>query len=150
VVSINETDLLTTCVHHSELQLVTALSLTSTIHRSPQHLLSLFPACCLQQPFPSNGFWQWRYSFPGSRRYCPANIPKLNSHSSTTTFHSTELHSAGLGSSLYSLGVDPTENTSSNNPSIVVRGGCLARDGILLTCLPNVTKQRIFLLAIVA
>jgi hypothetical protein len=33
-------------------------------------------------------------------------------------------------SSLYNLGTNPTENTSSNNLSIVVMGGCLARDWI--------------------
>jgi hypothetical protein len=35
-------DLLTTYAHHSELQALTTLSLISTIHSSPQHLLSLF------------------------------------------------------------------------------------------------------------
>jgi hypothetical protein len=35
-------DLLTTYTHHSELQVITALSLISTIHRSPQHPLSFF------------------------------------------------------------------------------------------------------------
>jgi hypothetical protein len=39
--------------------------------------------------------------------------------------------SAGLGFLLYSLGADPTENTASNNPTIVVMGGCLAIDWIL-------------------
>jgi hypothetical protein len=41
------TDLLTTYTHAPELQEITALSLISTIHRSPQHPLSLFPACCV-------------------------------------------------------------------------------------------------------
>jgi hypothetical protein len=59
-------------------------------------------------------------------------------------------HSAGLETSLYSLGADPTENTASNSPSVVVMGGCLAMDLVLLTCLPAVTKQRMFLLANVA
>jgi hypothetical protein len=36
-----------------------------------------------------------------------------------------------LGSSLYSLVVDPTENTVSSNPSVVVMGGCLAIDWII-------------------
>jgi hypothetical protein len=31
--------------HHSEIQVITALSLTSTIHKSPQRSLSPFPAC---------------------------------------------------------------------------------------------------------
>jgi hypothetical protein len=38
-------DLLTTYTHHSELQAITALLLISTIHKLPQHPLSLFPAC---------------------------------------------------------------------------------------------------------
>jgi hypothetical protein len=67
-----------------------------------------------------------------------------------TSLHSTELHLGDLGSSLYGLGADPTDNTASNNPSIVVMGGCLAMARILLTCLPAVTNQRMFLLAIVA
>jgi hypothetical protein len=40
-------DLLTTYAHNSELQVITALSLISTIHRSPQHSLSLSLACCV-------------------------------------------------------------------------------------------------------
>jgi hypothetical protein len=40
-------DLFTTYSHHSELQVITALSLISTNHKSPQHTLSLFPACCV-------------------------------------------------------------------------------------------------------
>jgi hypothetical protein len=39
------TDLLTTYTHHSELQVITALSLVSVIYNSPQHPLRLFPAC---------------------------------------------------------------------------------------------------------
>jgi hypothetical protein len=35
-------DLLTTCTHHSELQVITTLSLIFALHKSPQHLLSLF------------------------------------------------------------------------------------------------------------
>jgi hypothetical protein len=54
----------------------------------------------------------------------------------------TPLHSAGLGSSLYSLGADPTESTACNNPSIVIMGDCLAIARILSTCLPAVIKQR--------
>jgi hypothetical protein len=40
----------------------------------------------------------------------------------------TALHC--LGSSLYSLGVDPTENTDSNDSSVVVMDGCLAIEWI--------------------
>jgi hypothetical protein len=39
---ISELDLLITCTHHSELQVITALSLISTFYKSQQHLLSLF------------------------------------------------------------------------------------------------------------
>jgi hypothetical protein len=39
-------ELLTTYTHHSELQVITALSLISTLYKSPQHPLSLFPAFC--------------------------------------------------------------------------------------------------------
>jgi hypothetical protein len=35
------------CMHHSELQAITVVSLISTLYKSPQHLLSLFPACCV-------------------------------------------------------------------------------------------------------
>jgi hypothetical protein len=45
----------------------TALTLIYTLYKSPQQPLNLFPACCLLQPFPSNGFYQWRFfSFPRS------------------------------------------------------------------------------------
>jgi hypothetical protein len=40
-------DLLTTYIHDSELQVIKAPLLISTIHESPQHPLSLFPACCV-------------------------------------------------------------------------------------------------------
>jgi hypothetical protein len=40
-------DLLTTYTPHSELQVITALSLISTFYKSPQHPLSLFPARCV-------------------------------------------------------------------------------------------------------
>jgi hypothetical protein len=40
-------DLLTTYTHDSELQVITALSLISTLYKSPQHPLSLFAACCV-------------------------------------------------------------------------------------------------------
>jgi hypothetical protein len=38
-------DLLTTYAHQSELQVITALSLISTLYKSLQHRLNLFPAC---------------------------------------------------------------------------------------------------------
>jgi hypothetical protein len=59
-------------------------------------------------------------------------------------------HSAGLGSSLYSLGADPTENSASNSCYVLVMVGFLAIDRISLTCSPAVTQQRMFLVVIVA
>jgi hypothetical protein len=40
-------DIFTASAHDSELQVTTALSLISTLYKSPQHPLSLFPACCI-------------------------------------------------------------------------------------------------------
>jgi hypothetical protein len=39
-------DLLTTCTHHSEFQIITASSRIATLYKSLQHPLS-FPACCV-------------------------------------------------------------------------------------------------------
>jgi hypothetical protein len=41
------TDLLTTYTYQSELQVIRAPPLISTINKSPQHPLSLFPPCCV-------------------------------------------------------------------------------------------------------
>jgi hypothetical protein len=43
--------LLESYTQHSELQVITTLSLISTLYKSPQHLLSLFPACCVISRF---------------------------------------------------------------------------------------------------
>jgi hypothetical protein len=43
-------DLLTTCTHDSELQVITLLSLITTLYKSPQHTLRPFPGYC---PFMS-------------------------------------------------------------------------------------------------
>jgi hypothetical protein len=52
---IGELDLLTTCIHHSELQVIIALSLISTLYKSLH--AKFFPSLlCLQHPFPSHGF----------------------------------------------------------------------------------------------
>jgi hypothetical protein len=40
-------DLLTTYTHHSELQVITALSLISTLYKSPTEPTNPFPACCV-------------------------------------------------------------------------------------------------------
>jgi hypothetical protein len=79
-------------------------------------------------------------------------IPALRSFVSCE-YHATELSqfaSACLGSSLYSLGADPTENAAFNHFYIVVTGDYLALPRILLMCLPAVTKQSMFLLSIIA
>jgi hypothetical protein len=39
--------LLTTCTHHSEIQVIRALLLICTFYKSPQHPLSLLQACCV-------------------------------------------------------------------------------------------------------
>jgi hypothetical protein len=45
-------DLLTTYTYHSELQVITALSLISTLYKSPQHLLSLFQPAMSSEAVP--------------------------------------------------------------------------------------------------
>jgi hypothetical protein len=57
---IGELDLLASCTHHSELQVITALSLISTLYKS-LHAKSFPSLLYLQQPFSSNGFQQWRF-----------------------------------------------------------------------------------------
>jgi hypothetical protein len=74
--------LLTTCTHHSKLQITTAPA---------EPFSSLL---YVQQPIPSNGFQQWRFfSFLCSCCYCLANVPQLNclTHQPTTSVHSAEL-----------------------------------------------------------
>jgi hypothetical protein len=56
-------DSLTTCTHNSELQVITVPSLISTIHKSPQHPLSLFQPSVLspaisQQQLRTVGIFQ--------------------------------------------------------------------------------------------
>jgi hypothetical protein len=130
-------DLLTTCTHHSELQIITALLIISTLYKSRQ--LSLFPACCV-----SNSCSLATASNSGDSSASLAHIVAVQQISRNWT------HSASLGSSLYSLGAEPTENTSTNSFSVVVMGSCLAIARISPTCLPAATKQRMLLLVIVA
>jgi hypothetical protein len=74
-------DLLTTYTHHSELWVITALSLSFTLYKS-LHAKSFPSLLCLQQQLPSNSLQQWRFfSFLHSHCYCLANIPQLNSAS---------------------------------------------------------------------
>jgi hypothetical protein len=79
-------------------------------------------------------------------------LPELRSFLSGEypTTELSQFRSAGLGSLIYSLEADITENTAFNSFYTVVMGGCLAIARIMLTCLPAVTKQRMFLLTTVA
>jgi hypothetical protein len=115
-----------------------ASSLISTIHDSLLQSLSLL------QPAVSSLVVSWQrlltveiLQLRRSRRYGPANILELKS-----------LRRPGF------LVILPRGGTNSKhhfqNVPIVAMGGCLAIAEILLTCLPAVTKQRMFLLAIVA
>jgi hypothetical protein len=80
--------------------------------------------------------------------------PQLNSLThQPTALHHTVNFPAGLVSSLYSLKVDPTENTASNNYFSVVMIGCVTKDWISFPrerIYQAVIKQSIFLLTFVA
>jgi hypothetical protein len=62
-----------------------------------------------------------------------SRLPTLNSPSISL--------SAGLGYSLYILGADPTENTVSNNSSIVIVGGYLSTIDMFIRFLWNVFTE---------
>jgi hypothetical protein len=70
------------------------------------------PACCLQQPFPATA------SNSGDSSASRAHVVTVRRITRNYT------HSTDLGSSIYSLGADTTENKASNKPSILVMGGC--------------------------
>jgi hypothetical protein len=82
-----------------ELQTITTLSLIFTIYKSPQHLLSIFQPAVYSPAVP----WQ---------RLLTVEMLQLHALTSLLSgeYPATELNSAGLGSSLYSLGADLTEN----------------------------------------
>jgi hypothetical protein len=87
--------LLTTCTHHSELQVIPSPLLISTLYRSPQHLLSHFTVCYI---FNSQSITMASNSGDSSAPYthivnCLVNVPQLNSftHLPTTSVHSIEL-----------------------------------------------------------
>jgi hypothetical protein len=119
--------------HHSELHVITALSLISTLYRS----------LSLAQYSPANSVSDCRVlattSNSGDSSVSRAHVvtDRRISHNWT--------HSAGLWSSHYSLGADPTENTASNTfygrlPSdsqdIVSAGMCLpSRCSEMVVCL---------------
>jgi hypothetical protein len=91
-------DLLNTYTPRSELQVNTALSLISTLYKSLQHRLSLFPACCvlisrsLATVFNSG-------NSTASRSYVRISQPPVSSQSQS--------HIATDGQSVRSLGVEP-------------------------------------------
>jgi hypothetical protein len=68
----------------------------------------------------------------------------------SSEYPATELNQQAWGPRLYNLRVNPTENTASISFSIVVMGGCLAIAHISLMCLLAATKQRMFLLTVIA
>jgi hypothetical protein len=118
-------DLLTTYINHSELQVITAQLLISTIHRSSQHPLRLFPACRI---------FNSRSLATSSNN---GNSSASHVHVVTVMLISRNwIHSAGLGSSLYCR-ADSTENSlqqslyccygrlPSDSPDIVSAGICL-------------------------
>jgi hypothetical protein len=125
-------------IDHSKLQVNTPLLLISTFYKSPQHPQSLFPACCVNSRSVATA------SNRGNSSASRAHIVTLRQIS-----HNRNL-AAGLGSSLYSLGADPTENIASKSFHIVVVVSFLATTQVSLTSRSSVTKQRMFLLAIVA
>jgi hypothetical protein len=125
-------DILITYTHHSELQVITALWIISTIHRSSQHQLKLFqtvdpwqrlltveilqlPALrfsCHSRPCRNLVNCQLFLAFLAELK-CTFN-PLLN------CYHLFSIIFAGLGFSLNNIGADPTENTAFNISSIVV------------------------------
>jgi hypothetical protein len=157
-------DLLTTCIHHSEVQLITdhwhaQISLLSLLQFPLAVSWQLLPSEILQLP--------WSCCCPlintpdlNSQRHL-LNLPwrpQMNCQPPTELTHQP-LHftsvnwtvSTRLGSSLYSLWANPTENTVSNS-SIVVMGSCLA---VVRVPFPRErvyrgdTKQCMFILGIV-
>jgi hypothetical protein len=134
---------------HSEPQAITAPSLISTLYKSPQHLLSLFQPAVLKPAVPRQRLLTVEILQVHALR-SSIQPPLQNSLNTAPCRAQLNCTQPAWGSSPYSLGVDPTENTASITCSTVVMGGCLATAKILLTCLPAVTKQRMFLFAIVA
>jgi hypothetical protein len=167
-------DLLTTYIHHSELQVITAPLLIYTIHRSPLHPLSHFPACCVfssrslatvSNSGDSSAFLAHVVTVhPETELLSTVNwtvapsilsLPcraQLNCKPSTEATHQPLHFTQPNCTQPYSLGADPTENTACNGSSVVM-GGCLE---LARMSFPRervyraVTKQCMFLLAIVA
>jgi hypothetical protein len=68
--------------------------------------------------------------------YVPALIPRLNSTESSLQLSENVTLFAPTRLSLYSLGTDRIENTTSNN-SIVIAGSCLAMTRLFIEPLPR-------------
>jgi hypothetical protein len=136
-------NLLTTFTHHSELQVITAPPLITTLYKSPQHLLSLFPACCVLTSHFLATAYNSGDSSASRAQVLLSQPPVLSSfqfpQSQLTTINSGTLNpilccncqlsrchlfsiinSPVLWCSLYSLGAETIENTVSNNSSIVI------------------------------
>jgi hypothetical protein len=147
-------DLLTTWdIHHLELQVVTVLSLYSTLYislhikHSPgcsvvfnSHYLAMASNSGDSSVLCAHVITAWWISHKWTLVNCQLNYSIIslslscrawvNCQPSTDTITNqplrfTHLNSAGLEFSLYSLGADPIGNTASNSPSVFDMGGCL-------------------------
>jgi hypothetical protein len=146
-------DLLTTCIHHSELhftdhwhsqasvlsllQSPLAVSWQRLLPREILQLPRLRSSChrCPCRTNSTNSFPSWRPFHTNALVFSSQADFQLTtelSHSSDsyyTSLHSNELlttPAAWLVSSLHNRWADPTENIASSYPSVVVTGGCLA------------------------
>jgi hypothetical protein len=90
-------DLLTTYTHHSELQVIIAQSLISTLHRSPQHPLSLFPPAVSLQPFlrkASHALRSYIHSLPCRTQLSTDNF-QAGGHFTATSFSQADFQLNG-------------------------------------------------------
>jgi hypothetical protein len=151
-------NLLTTCIHHSELQFI---NLTHThTHTNVLSLLYSPLAVSYQRLLRHWKFFSFPCSDPlvttaraeylstdNSTDWDPGLRPFHTNLPHSPTSYFTSLHltklltstTARLVSSFYNLWADPIENTASNNPSIFVMGGCLAIDFI------SILRERVYL-----
>jgi hypothetical protein len=118
-------DLLFTCKHHSELRVITAPLLISTIHRSPQHPLSLSTACCV---FNSRSLATASNNGDSSASCAHVDTVRLISSNWTLSQLSTELPQTPLQSSTqlpilnWLLTTDPRQAAISNQSSLLFTG----------------------------
>jgi hypothetical protein len=126
-------ELLTTHTHGSELQAITAPSLTYTIHKSPQYTLS-FSACCTftnrSLAMASNSGYSSvsRVQIPSERR--------LPSKCAFLTDYCTQMNRFPQLSSLRTLCTDRVGNTFCNSTSIVACAFV-----VVGRCLPNCHQE---------